>query len=204
MSDLLHGGYQHEPDKVKAAIKNLEQKVVEIKMNIENALCLLDLQQNVPFEDLMGLFTSLANAMTQMQMLLKRSALTASQDDCGSFLRSHLLVPQSISLEHNQELFQRTEGRIPYWNHDVVPEFLSTKVNAELEAMDKLIENEKHLKSHDIVTRQINQMNKHIDILLGALNDAGKVAAENHLEKPTYDNATTDLLVKAIMNGALD
>uniref|UniRef100_A0A0K0DZ53 Mediator of RNA polymerase II transcription subunit 8 n=1 Tax=Strongyloides stercoralis TaxID=6248 RepID=A0A0K0DZ53_STRER len=201
MSDILYGGYQHEPEKVKAAIKNLEHKVVEIKMNIENALYLLDLQQNVPFEDLMGLFTSLANAMAQMQTLLKRSALTASQDDSGAFLRSHLLVPQAISLDLNQLLLQKTEGRIPYWNHDVVPEFLSTKLNPELEAIDKAIESEKNLKSQELVTRQINQMNKHIDILLGALNEAGKMAAENHSNKPTYDNNETEMMVRAMMNG---
>uniref|UniRef100_A0A0K0F5X6 Mediator of RNA polymerase II transcription subunit 8 n=1 Tax=Strongyloides venezuelensis TaxID=75913 RepID=A0A0K0F5X6_STRVS len=201
MSDILYGGYQHEPEKVKTAIKNLEHKVLEIRMNIESTLEILNRQQSVPFEELMGLFTSLANTMTQMQTLLKRSALTASQDDSGAFLRSHLLVPQAISLDYNETLHRKTEGRIPYWNHDVVPEFLSTKISAELEAIDKGIESEKNLKSQELVTRQINQMNKHIDILLGALNEAGKIAAENHTSKPTYDNNETEMMVRAMMNG---
>uniref|UniRef100_A0AC35U8R8 Mediator of RNA polymerase II transcription subunit 8 n=1 Tax=Rhabditophanes sp. KR3021 TaxID=114890 RepID=A0AC35U8R8_9BILA len=202
MSRLLSGGYQHEPEKIVQSINNLETKIREIKFIIEETLAQLSAgQQNVKYEDLMGLMTSMANAVSQMQKLIRRSALEGNVDDQGSYLSNHVLAPQLISMDFDPELYHKSEGRIPYWNHDVLPDYLRTKLMPSSEEEEKAIEAEIASKQADYVTKQHLAMTKHIEGMLAVINEGNKGTIETCSEKPNANPAETRRMVMAIMNG---
>lgn len=49
-------------------------------------------------------FSSLASAMTQLQFILKKSALPSGFEDFGFFLRTHVLVPHCLSNDADPNL----------------------------------------------------------------------------------------------------
>lgn len=49
-------------------------------------------------------FSSLASAMTQLQSMLKKSALPSGTENYGNLLRTHLLVPHRLSNEIDANL----------------------------------------------------------------------------------------------------
>uniref|UniRef100_A0AC35U1C6 Kelch repeat-containing protein n=1 Tax=Rhabditophanes sp. KR3021 TaxID=114890 RepID=A0AC35U1C6_9BILA len=202
MSRLLSGGYQHEPEKIGQSIHNLETRIREMKYIIEETLNQLSLaQHNVKYEDIMGLMTSLANAVSQVQKLLKRSALDGNMDDEGAYLSNHVLAPQFISMDFDADLYHKSEGRIPYWNHDVLPDYLRTKLMPTPEEEEQAIEDEIASKQVDYVGKQILAMTKNFESMLSAISEGNKCAAEVSLEKMTSNPAETRRMVMAVMHG---
>lgn len=54
--------------------------------------------------EMLDKFSSLASAMTQLQSVLKKSALPSGGEDHGLLLRTHLLVPHLLSMEIDPQL----------------------------------------------------------------------------------------------------
>uniref|UniRef100_A0A914UQ14 Mediator of RNA polymerase II transcription subunit 8 n=1 Tax=Plectus sambesii TaxID=2011161 RepID=A0A914UQ14_9BILA len=187
---------------VSQAILHLEQKATDIKQTIQQLLYMLDFQDKVRWPEMLDKFATLANDMTQLQNTLRRSGLpTVGKDDYGILLKSHLVVPSRLSLDIDPALQQTTEGRVASWNHDVLPEYLRTKPDTEIENDEKAILNEKTQKQFETCQKQIQTLNKHIDSLIGQLTESSRQSSEKNQETKTYNDMDTRQLVKAIMNG---
>ncbi|VBB25209.1 unnamed protein product [Acanthocheilonema viteae] len=178
-------GHQHEPERLASAISHIENKALDVKTNIEQLLFMLDLQEEVEWPDMLDKFSSLASAMTQLQFILKKSALPSGFEDFGLFLRTH----------------QATSNRIHCWNHDAAPDYLRTKLTPEVEADESHIDNEKNTRTFDQVNKQILAMNKHVETLLASMAENARSQAEIQQDIPTYSNQDTQKLVRAVVNG---
>ncbi|MFH4973557.1 hypothetical protein AB6A40_000266 [Gnathostoma spinigerum] len=194
-------GHQQYPERVAQAVNHIESKAVDVKNNIEQLLFMLDLQEKVPWPDMLDKFSSLASAMTQLQFALKKSALPSGNEDYGMLLRTHLLVPHRLSIEVDSNLQQLTNNRIHCWNHDVAPDYLRTKLTPEMEADEAQIDTEKNNRTFDQINKQILAMNKHVESLLSALSESARGLSELHTDTPTYNNQDTQRLVRAVVNG---
>ncbi|KAM3719347.1 Mediator of RNA polymerase II transcription subunit [Dirofilaria immitis] len=194
-------GHQHEPERLATAISHIENKALDVKTNIEQLLFMLDLQEEVEWPDMLDKFSSLASAMTQLQFILKKSALPSGFEDFGFFLRTHVLVPHCLSNDIDANLQQATSNRIHCWNHDAAPDYLRTKLTPEVEADESYIDNEKNTRTFDQVNKQILAMNKHIETLLLSMAENARNQAETQQDIPTYSNQDTQKLVRAVVNG---
>ncbi|KIH47932.1 hypothetical protein ANCDUO_22003 [Ancylostoma duodenale] len=61
--------------KMNTAISYLEVKAMDAKKIVEELLYMLDMQEKVPWPDMLDKFSSLAAAMSQLQGALKKSAI---------------------------------------------------------------------------------------------------------------------------------
>ncbi|VDK64859.1 unnamed protein product [Onchocerca ochengi] len=194
-------GHQHEPERLASAISHIENKALDVKANIEQLLLMLDLQEEVEWPDMLDKFSSLASAMTQLQFILKKSALPSGFEDFGFFLRTHVLVPHCLSNDIDPNLQQVTSNRIHCWNHDAAPDYLRTKLTPEVETDESHIDNEKNTRTFDQINKQILAMNKHIETLLASMAENARNQAEIQQDIPTYNSQDTQKLVRAIVNG---
>ncbi|KAJ1358021.1 hypothetical protein KIN20_016322 [Parelaphostrongylus tenuis] len=193
--------YQSDPDKMNAAICYLEVKVAEAKKLIEELLYMLDMQEKVPWPDMLDKFSSLASALSQLQGALKKSAIQSGHEDHGALLRSHVLVPQRLQLEPDSQLQALTSYRVHSWNHDVVPDYLRTKLNPDMESEELMLEQDRNQKGQDVISKQITHLNKYVDLLLQSLHSSDRAHNENLTEKATYSRDETVRLVRATMVG---
>ncbi|TKR86472.1 hypothetical protein L596_011060 [Steinernema carpocapsae] len=189
---------QRDPEKISQAIHNIDKKIEELRSTAEQLLQLLDHNEKVKWQDMLDKFSSLAGGMNQVQTMIKKSALTAGHDDYGAFLRQHVVVPQKLNPDLDQDLVVMTQGRVHVWNHDTLPDYMRTKLNPEVEADENSIDS---TKSADQIGRQINQMTKHIDLILNTMTEHSRQADERFQAKQTFNAAETSKLVRGIMNG---
>ncbi|EPB76191.1 hypothetical protein ANCCEY_04726 [Ancylostoma ceylanicum] len=182
--------YQSDPEKMNTAISYLEVKAMDAKKIVEELL-----------PDMLDKFSSLAAAMSQLQGALKKSAIQSGHEDHGALLRSHVLVPQRLQLEPDQQLQTLTSYRVHSWNHDVVPDYLRTKLNPEMESEEMMLEQDKNQKGQDVISKQITHLNKYVDLLLQSLHSSDRAHNENFAEKPTFNKDETVRLVRATMVG---
>ncbi|ETN70370.1 hypothetical protein RB195_016475 [Necator americanus] len=193
--------YQSDPEKMNTAISYLEVKAMDAKKIVEELLYMLDMQEKVPWPDMLDKFSSLAAAMSQLQGALKKSAIQSGHEDHGALLRSHVLVPQRLQLEPDQQLQALTSYRVHSWNHDVVPDYLRTKLNPEMESEEMMLEQDKNQKGQDVISKQITHLNKYVDLLLQSLHSSDRAHNENLADKPTFNKDETIRLVRATMVG---
>jgi len=120
-------------------------------------------------------------------------------------LRNKVLLPLMLSPDRDEELMKMTEMRVNAFNHDVVPDYLRTKPDPEVEAREQQHMLKSSTISMDAAQKQITAMNKIVANILDTIkstrdaweNDSGQRAGASQ----TSSLADTTALVCAINTG---
>ncbi|KOX80746.1 Mediator of RNA polymerase II transcription subunit 8 [Melipona quadrifasciata] len=112
-------------------------------------------------------------------------------------LRNLTVLPLRLSPEKDDELLRLTEGRIPTFAHDLVPDYLRTKV--EPQAEQKMIQLEAKAANLNYETSHYTKVINHVwDIANKAREEWESEAGSRATQAQTSSTADTHALVAAV------
>lgn len=120
-------------------------------------------------------------------------------------LRNLTVLPLLLSPEQDDGLLQLTEGRIPTFSHDLVPNYLRTKPEPTAEAKIVAQEAKANNVTMEIAAKQVAQFTKVVsnihDIVSKVREEWDSDASTRAGLQQTSSLADTHLLVAAVGNG---
>lgn len=90
-------------------------------------------------------------------------------------LRNRIFLPLLLNPERDEELVKLTENRVPTFNHEMVPNYLRTKPEPEIEEKERQLYQNKSAtlmnSSADQLTKQITALNKIVSNMVEAVKN---------------------------------
>ncbi|XP_025062690.1 mediator of RNA polymerase II transcription subunit 8 [Alligator sinensis] len=98
---------------------------------------------------------------------------------------------------------RQTEGRVPVFSHEVVPDHLRTKPDPEVEEQEKQLITDAARISPDVAQKQIQSLNKMCSNLLEKISKEERESESGGLRqnKQTFNPTDTNALVAAVAFG---
>ncbi|XP_041359568.1 mediator of RNA polymerase II transcription subunit 8-like [Gigantopelta aegis] len=142
-------------------------------------------------------FALLSGQLNVLGKLLKSDKIPA--------LRNYALFPVLLSPDRDPELEKLTEGRVSVFNHEVAPDYLRTKPDADAEVVVNEMSSKVASISSDAAMKQLVSLNKVTSNILDLLNSAreqwDKDASQRTAQPQTSSLTDTHMLIAALQFG---
>ena len=119
-------------------------------------------------------------------------------------LHNRILFPLMLSPDIDEELIKITEGRVQSFNHDMVPDYLRTKPEPEIETKESAINQKVSNLSADQCQKQLASANKivnNITDLIKNNREEWETESNRHNQNQTSSLTDTNALIAAITFG---
>lgn len=151
---------------------------------------------NMQWPQVLDSFTSICG---QMNTLLRYA-----RENKSPSIENRVVLPLLLSPDVDKDLETLTEDRVKMVNHEMVPDYLRTKPDPEIEELEKALQAKSNTISPDVASKQIIAMNKLIENTINMIKtNSAKTDSEMSRQaiKPSYNNIDTNELLMAISNG---
>ncbi|KAK3091458.1 hypothetical protein FSP39_019967 [Pinctada imbricata] len=174
------------------------QRVQEIKNSIGAFLFKLENEYHtIQWPNVLDNFALLSGQLNTLGKLLKSEKVPAFQN-C-------VLLPLLLSQDRDAELEKLTEGRVFAFNHAVVPDYLRTKPEPEVEERIQAVCNKATGMNAEMAQKQINAMNKLTSNILDIINSHRESMDSDASQKTsmsqTFSQTDTSNLIAATLTG---
>uniref|UniRef100_S4RXP2 Mediator of RNA polymerase II transcription subunit 8 n=1 Tax=Petromyzon marinus TaxID=7757 RepID=S4RXP2_PETMA len=186
---------QREEKVLELCLESLTQRVSDLKNSLEGFIRKLETQyETLNWPSMLDSFALLSGQLNSLNKLLR--------NDKTPCLRGQIIMPLLLSPDRDDELMKMTEGRVPVFSHDVVPDHLRTKPDPAVEEQEKQMSLEAARLTPDMAQKHMASMNKMCNSLLDRLNSTrddrdGDSSTLRH-SKHTFNPADTNALVAAV------
>ncbi|KAK6179666.1 hypothetical protein SNE40_011975 [Patella caerulea] len=189
---------QKEEKQLESSLADITAKVADIKNALASFLYKLENEfATLNWPTMLDNFALISSNMNSLSRVLRGDKIPA--------LRNFTLFPVLLSPDTDQELAKLTEGRLFMCNHEVVPDYLRTKPETEVE--DKI--NQLHTKANSITSdnaqKQLNNLNKITSNILDIINSYREEWDNDSKQKTqqpqTSSQSETNTLIAAISMG---
>lgn len=127
------------------------------------------------------------------------------KSDKSPILKNRVLLPLVLNPERDEDLARLTENRVQAFNHEVVPDYLRTKPDPEVEAKEQQFLTKASHLPQDTAQKQVAMLNKIPNIILDIIksnrenweSESGQRASATQ----TSSLADTSALISAISMG---
>lgn len=117
---------QREDKQLELVLENFQSKLNEFKGQIYALIFKLEHERdNVSWTTVLDTFAVFSTQYTAIMKYLSYEKLPQ--------LRNYSVLPLMLNPERDEELARITENRVPALSHDIVPDFLRTKTEPEVE-----------------------------------------------------------------------
>jgi mediator of RNA polymerase II transcription subunit 8 len=120
-------------------------------------------------------------------------------------IKNYAVLPLHLSPDPDDHLIKLTEGRLPVFAAEVVPDYLRTKPDPIVENRLNLHEAKANAITNEAASKQVAQFNKivsHVyDLISKARDDWDLDSLHRNIRTETYNQNDTQILVKAVGMG---
>lgn len=186
-----------EEKQFEATIDHLIDYAKTIKVSLIYFIQRLENEgHNMPWPQVLDSFTSICG---QINTLMRFTRENRSQ-----FIENRVVLPLLLSQECDEELAKLTEGRVQVVNHEMVPDYLRTKPDLEIEEQEKSLVSKCSTITPEAAVKQVNAMTKLVENIVNNIR-TNSARADNEMTKQamktSFITSDTHELVMAISNG---
>ncbi|XP_069083905.1 mediator of RNA polymerase II transcription subunit 8 isoform X2 [Pleurodeles waltl] len=187
---------QREEKQLENSIDVLINQVGDLKKSLASFIYKLENEyEHLTWPSVLDSFALLSGQLSTLNKMLK--------NDKTPLLRNQVIIPLILSPDRDEEIMRVTEGRVPVFSHEVVPDHLRTKPDPEVEEQEKQLTTEAARLTPDVALKQIQSLNKMCSSLLEKINKEERESESGGLRqnKSTFNPADTSALVAAVTFG---
>ncbi len=186
-----------EQKALEASTEAILQRVNEVKQTIAGLIAKLETDPRLNWPSFLD---SYALASGQLNSLLK----TVKHERTPP-LKRYICLPLALSPDRDEDLARMTEGRVAAFPHDLVPDYLRTKPDPEVEQKHAQFESRASAVATEAANKQLAVLDKMTQALGKQINRVrddleGRASARAEVEK-TFDVGDTFALVAAVSYG---
>ena len=187
-------------DKIlEAALDTLISKCNDVKNSLASFIFKLENEGNLEAVNWPSALDSFALISSQINVVMK----FLKSDNLPS-LRNRILLPLLLNPELDEDLGKLTEGRVQAFNHEMVPSYLRTKNEPEVENLERIFQSKAANITLEQGQKAMNQINKIVGVLLEAIKnwreeESGE--SSRHSFTQTTNSNDTNVIIAAISMG---
>ncbi|RWS20807.1 mediator of RNA polymerase II transcription subunit 8-B-like protein [Leptotrombidium deliense] len=180
------------------AIDALISRCQDLKTSIASFILKLEVEgENVKWPSVLDSFALISGQISNLMKVL-RNEKTPS-------LRNRVLLPLTLCPDRDEELAKLTDNRVQAFNHEMVPDYLRTKPEPEVEAKDQQLILRATQITPDAGQKQITSINKIVNNILEIVKSAKEDWESDSLQKASAAQSSnigdTHTLIAAVSLG---
>ena len=200
-----------EEKKMEEALDVLIVKCTDLKQSIAGLLVKLETPVDESTAAATGATTALtwpsaldsfAQIASQMGIVMRH---IKSDPSLSTGLKNLVTLPVLLSPDVDEDLARLTESRVSCFNHDMVPHYLRTKLEPEIEKTDVALAHKALSMNPDQGSKAVNLVNKIVNQLTDSIaswrNDWEAGATMDAGSRVTSSNQDTNMILSAIATG---
>lgn len=187
---------QREEKQLESSLETLIGQVSDIKNSLAAFIHKLENEyERLTWPSVLDNFALLSGQLSTLNKVLKNEKMP--------LLKNQVIIPLLLSPDRDEEIMRLTEGRVPVFSHEVVPDHLRTKPDPEVEDQEKQLSSEAARITPEAAQKQVQNMNKLCTNLLDKMikEERDSDVASLRQNKQTYNPADTNALVAAVAFG---
>uniref|UniRef100_A0A2K6CF69 Mediator of RNA polymerase II transcription subunit 8 n=1 Tax=Macaca nemestrina TaxID=9545 RepID=A0A2K6CF69_MACNE len=187
---------QREEKQLEASLDALLSQVADLKNSLGSFICKLENEYGrLTWPSVLDSFALLSGQLNTLNKVLKHEKTP--------LFRNQVIIPLVLSPDRDEDLMRQTEGRVPVFSHEVVPDHLRTKPDPEVEEQEKQLTTDAARIGADAAQKQIQSLNKMCSNLLEKISKEERESESGGLRpnKQTFNPTDTNALVAAVAFG---
>ncbi|XP_032287011.1 mediator of RNA polymerase II transcription subunit 8 isoform X5 [Phoca vitulina] len=150
---------QREEKQLEASLDALLSQVADLKNSLGSFIYKLENEYDrLTWPSVLDSFALLSGQLNTLNKVLKHEKTP--------LFRNQVIIPLVLSPDRDEDLMRQTEGRVPVFSHEVVPDHLRTKPDPEVEEQEKQLTTDAARVGADAAQKQIQSLNKMCSNLL--------------------------------------
>ncbi|KYO30149.1 mediator of RNA polymerase II transcription subunit 8 [Alligator mississippiensis] len=185
-----------EEKQLEVTLEALISQVADLKNSLVSFIYKLENEYDrLTWPSVLDSFALLSGQLNTLNKVLKHEKTP--------LLRNQVIIPLVLSPDRDEEIMRQTEGRVPVFSHEVVPDHLRTKPDPEVEEQEKQLITDAARISPDVAQKQIQSLNKMCSNLLEKISKEERESESGGLRqnKQTFNPTDTNALVAAVAFG---
>ncbi|XP_018417068.1 PREDICTED: mediator of RNA polymerase II transcription subunit 8 [Nanorana parkeri] len=187
---------QREEKQLESSLETLSAQVSDIKNSLVAFIHKLENEyERLTWPSVLDNFALLSGQLSTLNKVLKNEKMP--------LLKNQVIIPLLLTPDRDEEILRLTEGRVPVFSHEVVPDHLRTKPDPEVEEQEKQLSSEAARITPEVAQKQVQSMNKLCNNLLEKMikEERDSEVASLRQNKQTYNPTDTNALVAAVAFG---
>lgn len=189
---------EREEKILDAALDAMISRCQEIKNSLTAFIIRLETDyNNLDWPAFLDNFALLSGQINNLMKVLKNEKTPQ--------LCNRVLLPLKLCPDRDEELAKLTEGRVPVFNHEMVPDYLRTKLEPDIEQREAAFFTKANLINPDTGQKQITSVNKIANNLIDSIKSAKEEweseSNQRHNLPPTSNVQDTNTMIAAISLG---